>query len=179
MPTDSDKPRFEPPPWEKEAFDRFQKEQKEAKQREDLRATLEAVRNRAASPAAGAASPETGVRTATGAPADDPEEAIAAGSASSRQTATIPEARIQAMLVELRGEEPPIVPKSSGLVNGVIAFMTVGGVIIIIESAKWFAQSRSSQVAGTLLAGTLSMVMFLVGIAFIGGAVLLFRKYRQ
>src|SRR5574340_147145 len=179
MPTDSQKPQFEPPPWEREAFDRFQKEQKEARQRQELRETLEAVRNRAAAQAAGAAPSDNGGLSAAGEDTTSPEIAIEEGRAPADQTPTIPDARIQAMLVELKGEEPPIVPKNSWLVNGVIAFMTVSGIVIIIESAKLFADSRSSQVAGALLAGTLSMVVFLTGIAFIGGAVLLFRKYHQ
>lgn len=169
---DQPKPRFEPPPWEQAAFERFRKTQDEARAQEELEAALREVR-----------SPESG-----GAGSLDVEEAAGVGRPAevpgktpqeAGQEVVLPEVRIDAMLIELRGEEQPAPAASRGLIYGTIAFMIVTGTYIIVQSALLFGGVKASPGVGTLLAGVLSFVLLLIGFGFLGGAFMLFRKYRQ
>lgn len=171
---DQQKPRFEPPPWEQDAFERFREEQDKVRAQEELEAALKAVR-----------SPESGDVRASESEAAEPSgitpqvevrepEALEAG-----KPAAVSEARINAMLIELRGEEPLAPIANKPLIYGTIAFMTVTGTYIMIQSALLFGDVRTDAGASTLLAGALSFVVLLIGLGFLGGAFLLFRKYRE
>ncbi len=173
---DQPKSRFEPPPWEQEAFERFRKAQDEAQAQAELEAALQQVRSpepedersrEADDPAGATVVPER--------PAEIREqEPVSAG----KQT-VLSEARIDAMLIELKSEEPSAPTVNKGLIYGTIAFMTGTGTYIIAQSALLFGTVRTDAGAGTLFAGMLSFVVLLIGLGFLGGAFLLFRKYRQ
>jgi hypothetical protein len=165
--SDQPKPRFEPPPWEQEAFERFRKEQDEARAREDLEDALREVRSPDVTRAASAVPPPA---TPDASEKQEPE-AVASG--------ILPEAQIDAMLIELRSEEPSAAPVSKGLMYGTIAFMTTAGLYIIIRSAVLFGGVRAEPGTSMLLATLLSFVVLLIGLSFLGGAFILFRKYRQ
>ena len=178
MADDQAKQRFEPPPWERDAFERFQQEQarikareEQARVRDELNAALQQVRDGVATTDQQAEAPaivETPVVPT--APATQGEPAAAP---------VVPEAKIAAMLIQLRGEEKPGTTVPMALVNGVIAFMTASGLYIIVQAALLFAGARSSDTSATMLAATASFMVFVTGLGFIGAAVLLFRKYHR
>ncbi|MDZ4180387.1 MAG: hypothetical protein U1E29_14330 [Coriobacteriia bacterium] len=171
MSDDQPKPRFEPPPWETEAFERFQREQEQIRAQAELDAALRATReaDSSAQPAE-PASPDAAPAEPGSAPST--EQAPAAPAAP-----VVPEAKIDAMLIQLRGEEQPVNTKPMGLINGVIGFMALSGTYVIIQAVLLFARAQTSDTASTMLAATASFVVFVTGLAFIGGASLLFRKY--
>jgi len=174
MSADQAKPRFEPPPWEQEAFERFQKDREETKVREELNAALRRVREKPTS-----ADPEPLVATE---PAPATLQTPPVATEATEQVVArerIPDAQIDAMLVQLRGEEPIARPASMSLINTVCAIMAMTGVYIVIEAALFFGKTDASQAANTLLAAALSFVIAMTGIGFIGGAILLFRKYHK
>jgi len=172
---DQQKPHFEPPPWEQEAFERFRKEQDEVRAREELEAALRAVRSpepdEVRSP-----EPEEPVELPAAVP---PAETREQEALEAEQPTALSEARINAMLIELRGEEPLTPTVNKPLTYGAIAFMTGTGTYIMIQSALLFGDVRTDAGASSLLAGALSFVVLLVGLGFLGGAFLLFRKYRE
>ncbi|MBN1192762.1 MAG: hypothetical protein JXA36_03600 [Coriobacteriia bacterium] len=177
MAAEEPKPRFEPPPWEREAFERFRKEQEEERARRELEAALRQVREETAVAEEGAGmapeqeEPDAAEMLDTPV-AQDPAETAGAAEA-------VPEARIDAMLIQLRGEESPVKPVNIGLVNGVIGFMSATGIVILVQATLLFGDARSSNASATMLAATMSFMVFLTGLGFIGGAVMLFRKYHQ
>ncbi|MBN1193624.1 MAG: hypothetical protein JXA36_08055 [Coriobacteriia bacterium] len=172
---DQPKP-FEPPPWEQEAFERFRKAQDEARTQAELEMALQQVR----SPETGGDRPaETEALTEAPLVVDQPAESREPGLQEAGRPASLSEARIDAMLIELRSEEPSAPVANKGLIYGTIAFMTVTGTYIIIQSALLFGNVRTDAGAGTLFAGMMSFVVLLIGLGFFGGAFLLFRKYRQ
>ena len=186
--------RFEPPPWEKEAFERFEQEKAKQRTAEELEEQLRALRQPSTPSPEEAPPPAPGMQDgsaggATGAvtsgqadPAMQgrpiPEEA-AAGRSVAPPSVAVPESKIQAMLVELRLEEPSPVQVNMTLINSVIGVFSVIGVIIVVQAALLFAQARSSDAAATMLAATMSFVVLLAGLGFITGAILLFRKYHR
>lgn len=154
---------FEPPPWEREAFDRFQEERAKARAAEELEEELRRVRT---------------------VPAQEPESAPRESAAP--QTADVPkadeeprlpEARIETMLAQLRMEEPAAVKASRTVVNVTIGILLLVGVVIIVQGVVLFGDARSTDASLNMLAATMSFVMFLTGVGFIGGAALLYRKY--
>jgi hypothetical protein len=178
MSADQPKPRFEPPPWEQDAFEQFQKERDAVRAREELNAALRAVKEEAARNSESAEvrveDSATGVgQSPTGAGVAEADTEVAPA------VEVMPQARIDAMLIQLRGEEPTAKATNMGLVNSVMGFMSLTGVVIIIEAALWFAKAQSSNASTTMLAATLSFMVFLTGLGFIGGAVMLFRKYHR
>jgi hypothetical protein len=192
------KQRFEPPPWEREAFERFQKEMVEREERE---AALRVARE-AAAQAAEAAAIVAGVRQdgpspvegalemaappVTKTPAAAPE-GVSLGapitprpaSAKARTSPAIPEAQIEAMLIELRTEEPPAMQSSQLLTNAVMVFFAVMGVYISMQALVWLAKGGAPSSAGFMLRAAASFLVFLVGAGFLGGAYMLFRKHHR
>lgn len=178
MSEDQTRPQFEPPPWEQEAFERFRREQEKAKAQAELDDALRIVREAAApapveNPPASTATPvvpaappsgESGQATPPVAVADKPQ---------------LPEAKVEAMLIQLRGEEPSTSGPSMALINGVTAFLAISGFVILVESALLFANSKSSEAAGTMVAATMSFIVLMVGLGFLGFAFVLFRKYHK
>ena len=171
MAADQPKPRFEPPPWEQEAFERFRKEQEKTRAKEELEAALQAVRV-----PSGAGTQEVAEAPAV------PEEAAMAPTAQPTDgpaAQPLPDAKVEAMLLELRQEELPAKPVNPALVNAVIVFMVTLGLYIIIRALLFTTSAQTGEAANTLLALTISLVVFVTGCGFLGGAYFLFRKYHR
>lgn len=169
MAADQPKPRFEPPPWEQEAFERFRKEQEKTRASEELEAALQAVR----SPSSEAA------QAVAEAPAEPDQAGTAPAAQSANGPAPLPDAKVEAMLLELRQEELPAKPVNLALVNAVIVFMVTLGLYIIIRALLFTTSAQTGEAANTLLALTISLVVFVTGCGFLGGAYFLFRKYHR
>lgn len=167
------KQRFEPPPWEQEAFERFRKAQDAARAQEELDAALLEVRSPATSPA-----PQSGTEVADE-PAAETVTPPVSPAAGAPQPTTPSEARIDAMLIQLKGEETPPPAPSKGLIYGAMALLGAGGAYLIIESAVLFGDVKTTASAGKLLASLMLLVVLVIGLGFLGGAFFLFRKYRQ
>jgi hypothetical protein len=99
--------------------------------------------------------------------------------ADSRTSTGVEEAKIDAMLVELRSQEAPAPRSNLVLTNAVVAFLVVTGVYIVIRAAMLFAESRTTSASAAMLAAMLSFIVLLTGLGFMAGAVMLFRKYHQ
>lgn len=185
MSADQNKPRFEPPPWEREAFDQFQTQLRKSRAAEELESELQAIREEPpVSPTQDDATeqPATqlGAVTDANAPTGVSVPPVAATS-TVPATARIPEERIDVMLVQLRGEEAPSIRRNMKLINGAMAFMMLGGVLLIVQATRLFAQasSQGAEGAGLMIAGSVSLLVLITGAAFIGGAYMLFRKYHR
>jgi hypothetical protein len=174
MAAEDQKRRFEPPPWEREAFERFERE-REARQSEQLLdAALQAARELTPEAVAEPAAEEPPSPVA---PAPSVE---ATPSEPAAETAPVlPESRIDAMLVELRMEEPRPAEANRALIDLVIGFFAVTGLFVIVQAAVLFARVGASDAASTMLAATMSFVVLLAGLGFLAGAFLLFRKYHR
>lgn len=156
MAAESQKPRFEPPPWEREAFDRFQQERAKSRAAEELDEQLRRVRQ-----------PEPAQPVAeTPAPPVD-------------QHTVVPEAKIDSMLIQLRAEEPSVATVNKPVVNAVIVFLAIAGIAIIVMSALLFRDVRTVDPASKMLGATMSLAVLFTGLGFLGGAFLLFRKYHR
>jgi hypothetical protein len=190
----ANKPKFEPPPWEQEAFERFRAEQEEQRKQAELDAALLAAQQPPAEPAATSG---TGAQVASGIGAiavDGEQGGGGAGAAAPAGVAvgvtvatvtsapepaaapTLSDARIDSMLIQLKGEEPPSVRTNLGLVNAVIAGFALAGIWLIVEAALLFSKTRASGAAG-MLGAVASLIILLAGFGFLGGGFLLFRKY--
>ncbi|MBN2847082.1 MAG: hypothetical protein JXP72_01390 [Coriobacteriia bacterium] len=166
--------RFEPPPWEREAFERFERERAQSRAAQELEAALAAVRADDVPPTAEEREPAAPDHATTEAPLPTAEPAVTSGEQSG-----VSERQIQAMLVELRVEEPATGGVNMTLINAVIGFLGVTGLFVIVQAALLFAGARTSEAAGTMLAATLSFLVLLAGAGFLAGAVMLFRKYHR
>ncbi len=159
------KPHFEPPPWEKEAFDHFQQERARQRASEELDEAIRLVRLRK----------------------DEPNRPDAAGllanegaqSQPNKDTPAILGAQIDSMLVELRSEEQQAVRTNMPLINGVSVALGLAGVLIVIQSAVLFVNARTSEAVAMMVAATMSFVVLATGLGFMTAAVLLFRKYHR
>lgn len=166
--TPEDRPtqRFEPPPWEAEAFERFQREQERARAAGELERALDVVRSPEATPAA---SPEVQL-------VDSPEDRpVAAG----EETSPVPESRVMEMLAELRVEETPAEGAGRTLIYSAAAFLGTMGFFIVLAALMLFARSASTEGSATMLVAMASLVMLLTGTGCIAGAVVLYRKHHQ
>lgn len=157
------KTRFEPPPWEREAFERFRAEQ------EQQRADLEAP-NEEAKPSNSAGASELPTQTR--------KEAAATAGESDGAPAKIGDAQIETMLIGLRAEEPPSARANMAIINTVIGLFVGAGVLLIVQAALLFGRTRATGASG-MLGATASMLVMLAGLGFVGGAILLFRKYHR
>lgn len=155
--SDDQKSRFEPPPWEQEAFERFREAQDAQRSQAELETALRTVREKS----------------------EQQAPAERAAPAAAEPGPPIPEAEIDSMIIQLRGEERPMPRASIAFINGVIAFMCLSGVYIIVRSALLLRNVQVASTVGTVLAATLSFMVFATGIGFLGGAFLLFRKYHR
>lgn len=168
-PDEMPKPRFEPPPWETEAFNRFRREQESLQADEGLERALTTVRN----PAREATEPVSPPMAA-------PQvESPAAPEGVDNTGAEVPEARIEAMLAELRVEETPAAKAGLTLVYSAVAFLGTTGFFIAIAGLMLFTKTRSTSGSATMLAVMASLVMLLAGGGCIAGAVMLYRKHHQ
>ncbi|MDP2299256.1 MAG: hypothetical protein U1E08_07335 [Coriobacteriia bacterium] len=165
--------RFEPPPWEREAFERFEREREARQAEQQLEAALRAAREPATDVAAESAAEDLPSPAAPAPPVEVTPEPTA-------ETAPVlPESRIDAMLVELRMEEPRPAEANKALIDLVIGFFAVTGLFVIVQAAVLFARVGASDAASTMLAATMSFVVLLAGLGFLAGAFLLFRKYHR
>ncbi|MDO8880416.1 MAG: hypothetical protein Q7W44_06420 [Coriobacteriia bacterium] len=166
--------RFEPPPWEREAFERFEREREARRAEQQLDAALKAAREQPPEVVAEPAAEElpTPVLPAPLAEVTQPEPAA-------ETEPVLPESRIDAMLVELRMEEPRPAEANKVLIDVVIGFFAVTGLFVIVQAAVLFARVGASDAASTMLAATMSFVVLLAGLGFLAGAFLLFRKYHR
>ena len=190
MPNETPRHRFEPPPWEREAFERFERERAERQAKEDLEAALRLVREPSAAPEQQQA-PTTTVVDATpeqdaGLSSEVGSEAVEPPPASGSVVPgpppvkpTIPTSEIDAMLIQLALEEPKNPRANPVFINAVVGFLAAAGLFIVVQAALLFGQTRSSEAAGTMLAATVSLVVLFAGLGFLGGAALLFRKYHR
>ena len=180
----SQKPKFEPPPWEQEAFERFRTEQEEARKQAELDEALRSVREAStttAEPAttvpvevSAAAAPVAAVEATPSAGVTGTDAAVSATTGKP----VIPEARIDSMLIQLKGEEPTIGRVNNVFVNSVIAIFELGGLFTIVEAALLFGKVRATGAAG-MLGALASLIMLLVGLGFMGAGFLLFRKHHS
>lgn len=164
------KPRYEPPPWEREAFERFRAERDEAFKRAELDEALRSMRE----PSASAPVPANG----GGAPEGDSARSIAPGETGPTAPEPISEARIDAMLIQLKGEEPPISQINIGVVNALVAIFEVAGFATVVQAALLFGKVKATGAVG-LLGALASMIVLLVGLGFMGAGFLLFRKHHS
>ena len=172
------KPKFEPPPWEQEAFERFRAEQEEARKQAELDEALRSASTPvAAEPVAAVAVAAPAVASAT-AGATPSAGAIETDAVAHVDKPAMPEARIDSMLIQLKGEEPTIGHVNSVFVNVVIAIFELGGLFTIVEAALLFGKVRATGAAG-MLGALASLIMLLVGLGFMGAGFLLFRKHHS
>jgi hypothetical protein len=181
-PDERPKPQFEPPPWETEAFERFRQERDRVREAEDLERELERVR------AAGGRPPEVDVPQ--GLPPNPVEPIIkptltaqastlVAHAAETGGPEGVSQARIEAMLADLRVEEAPSAKAGPTLIYSSVAFMGTMGFFMSITALVLFAKSRPAGGSAVLLASMTSLVMLLTGVGCIAGAVALYRKHHQ
>ena len=168
-PDEMPKPRFEPPPWETEAFNRFRQEQESVQAAEELECALIAARNPALEATGSISPPMAAPQVASPAV---PQSVDSIG-------AEVPGARIEAMLAELRAEETPAAGAGLTLVYSAVAFLGTTGFFIAIAGLMLFAKTRSTSGSATVLAVMASLVMLLAGGGCIAGAVMLYRKHHQ
>ncbi|MHB1018231.1 MAG: hypothetical protein ACYC2X_10165 [Coriobacteriia bacterium] len=168
-PNERPKPRFEPPPWETEAFNRFHREQESLRVAEELEQELITVRD-----------PSSDATESAPLPRLAPEEEPAVVPAAAVEAVTpVPDSRIEAMLAELRVEETPATKAGLTLVYSAVAFMGTTGFFIAIAGLMLFAKTRSTDGSATMLAAMTALVMLLAGGGCIAGAVMLYRKHHQ
>jgi len=178
--------RFEPPPWERDAFERHAREQAEreaAAQEARAKVLAEEESARAAEAAEGAqasaAEPDEAVvaRLATEAPRDTvvaPATEVSQPAASA-QKAEVDEKQVAVLMLGLRAEEP-------AALEGVwVVSMAAGGVVALIGFAALIWGGAALARPGLPAAGTLGGVVLLgLGLGFLGvGAWLIFRALQQ
>lgn len=161
------KPRFEPPPWEIEAFERFRREQEQACAAEELDRALETVRHTEEAPEAATELAEQPIGNTPGPQAVEPRPGL------------VPEGRIEEMLAELRIEETPPTGASLTLIYSVAALLGTMGVFIVIGGLMLFAKAEPTEGSATMIAAMISIVMLLTGGGGIAAAVALYRKSQQ
>jgi len=166
MATNEPKPRFEPPPWEQEAFERFRREQEETRKPSAPEGPEVAASGELE--AAGQQELKTAKRW-------EPTDISAGGEAQ----ASVPDVQVEEMLRQLRAEEPPVRPTNMVVVNGVSALLGIAGLAIAIESFVLFVRTGKSDTVAMLVVAIMSFIMLAVGGALVAGAVMLFRKYHR
>lgn len=164
------KREFEPPPWEQEAFERFEKERGEREAEAALEAALISARRVTAAPTA---EPSAEVEEEPDAHAAVPAE-VAEQSTPQAPVDAVSAARVETMLMSLKNEEPVAIKSYTIVANTVSVLLVVGGVGFVVWSAVLFARVGSGQGPTATLA---SMLLMVWGFLLMGGAVLLFRKY--
>jgi hypothetical protein len=153
-PEERPRSRFEPPPWEAEAFERFRQE----RERDQATRELEDALTRVKQPPA-------------------PQEAEAAP--ETKAAAPVPDEQVEAMLAELRTQEHTPPGASKPLVNAAIAILGAIGAFVVIEAFVLFGRTRGADQSAVLLAAMASLIMLAIGAGCIAGAVVLYRKHHQ
>lgn len=165
------KREFEPPPWEVEAFQRFEAQRKEREAEAELEIALASVRAERVAPL-DASTPveEEPVRAAWVLHAEE----SAAEAKPGQVTRAVSAAELETMLIGLKQQEPEVVKSYRVVANVVSALLVVAGTGFVIWAAFLFAKAGTGQGPLPALA---SMLLMIWGFMLVGGAVLLFRKY--
>ncbi|MBC7265476.1 MAG: hypothetical protein H5T75_00630 [Coriobacteriia bacterium] len=162
--------KFEPPPWEREAFEELRRRKEQEQAERELEEALERARLAAELPAAEQA----------GAPEARPVAEQAAPQGEGRP-AQIDERQVERMLIQLSLEEPRATQQVSTVATAVAAGMAAAGLGFVVWSAVLFARTRATTdavpAASPLVTTIASLLMMLWGFMMIGGAVLLWRRH--
>ncbi|MCE5203972.1 MAG: hypothetical protein ABFC80_05385 [Coriobacteriales bacterium] len=172
---------FEPPPWEREAFERFRQQQAEQKKDAELDEALAAVlgaQQVAGEPHQMARSVEAVLAASENEKASDDDTT----SEGEREAArVVSQAWVERMLVDLKIEETAPTKDYKVVSSVVSGLLLAGGLGFVIWSAVLFARTRTTEgavaVASPVASATASALMMLWGFMLVGGAVLLWRKY--
>ena len=175
-PDDRQAPRFEPPPWEVEAFERFRSEQARARAAAELEDAFQQAKAPPQMPP-GAITADGGDQSSLAGESSPPlSEAVYGETPGS---GPVPEARIDAMLAELRAQEAPGPRASQTLVYGSAAFLGTLGVFMVIFAITMYSRANPSGGPAMMLAAMTSLIMLLAAAGCIAGAVVLYRKHHQ
>ncbi|MDI6711684.1 MAG: hypothetical protein QMD96_00445 [Anaerosomatales bacterium] len=167
--------KFEPPPWERDAFEelRRRKEQEQAERElEEALQRAEAV--------------ESADETRQPGPAEQaapvPPAATEDGAAAADGSSGLDERLVERMLIQLSLEEPKATQHVGAFANAVAAAMAAAGLGFVVWSAVLFARTRAANgdavpAASPLVTTIASLLMMLWGFMMIGGGVLLWRKH--
>ncbi len=165
---------FEPPPWEKEAFDRFEQERREREEEAQLEAALALTRQVVTEEPVAPVAPDDVPPDEEAPAAREPVDAEVLRSEPEAQPGAVSSAELETMLIGLRHEEPVVARSYKVLANSVVVFLVVGGLGFVVWAAVLFAKVGADKGVTPTLASLLIMVW---GFLLMGGAVLLFRKY--
>jgi hypothetical protein len=158
--------QFEPPPWEQDAFETFNRLKIEREQEEALEEALLAVRAPFEETAA-----EDAVIEIEQLIANNDEADLEKPASDTRAVST---AELETMLIGLRIQEPTPTKNYRMIANAVSAFLLVGGIGFIVWAATMFSKVGPKAGATPTLASLLLMVW---GFLLAGGAALLYKKY--
>ncbi|MDI6692056.1 MAG: hypothetical protein QMD76_01905 [Anaerosomatales bacterium] len=162
--------KFEPPPWERDAFEELKRRKEQERAERELEEALERARLAAELPA----------EEQSGAPEARPV-AEAAAPESTGRPAQIDERQVERMLIQLSLEEPRATQQVSTVATAVAAGMAAAGLGFVVWSAVLFARTRATTdavpAASPLVTTIASLLMMLWGFMMIGGAVLLWRRH--
>ncbi|MHB8707129.1 MAG: hypothetical protein ACYC77_11545, partial [Coriobacteriia bacterium] len=174
---------FEPPPWERDEFERFEKERAEREKEAELAAALDALKRPPRPPEPEPSDtipvPEPGFIPRDGAR----EQADAVEQEAAEVSGTAPlDKEIERMLIDLRIEEPRMAKEYRVVGSVVSGLLLAGGLGFVIWSATLFARTQANDgttvaLASPLASATASALMMLWGLMMVGGAILLWRKY--
>lgn len=169
--------QFEPPPWEREQFERHKREQAERDAQEKLLAEQEAARA-AEQPVAQGAEPEHATAGPMPGPASAPEVAAGSGqspTAPSEAKRAVDEKEVALLMIGLRAEESPVL-EGAWVVN-----VVAGAVVALVglASSIWGVAAMARK--GMPVAGTFGgLVLLTFGLGFLGlGGWLVFKALRQ
>lgn len=164
--------QFEPPPWEQEAFDEFQRLRVEREQEAALQDALKAAMTRV-EPVENEAltTIEIPVVEAERVVGTEPEVVAKAQGDAQQGVST---AALETMLIGLKSQEPTVTKNYTFIANVASALLTAGGLGFVIWAAVLFAKVGPDAGPTPTLASLLLMVW---GFLLIGGAGLLFKKY--
>lgn len=158
--------QFEPPPWEQDAFETFNRLKIEREQEEALEEALLAVRAPFEETAAEDAVIEIEQLVVKN---DEVDPGKPAG-----ETRAVSSAELETMLIGLRIQEPTPTRNYKMIANTVSAILLGGGIGFIVWAATQFAKVGPNAGATPTLASLLLMVW---GLLLAGGAALLYKKY--
>jgi hypothetical protein len=156
-----DRRGFEPPPWEREAFERFQRQREELDKEAALNAALSELKEEQGPSAEGAPPEQT--------PPVEPEEAV-----PPNKEYEIPAAQLAELMAGLREEEPRTTREYHKVANAVTALLMASGIGFVVWAGILLGRAGSNAGGLQIIASLLVMVWGFMLIAF---AVLLWRKH--
>lgn len=157
---------FEPPPWERDAFERFHREREDEEKEAELERALAGIHS------------EQPTVAETTEVADEVNSAGAGDVVSESSVAPreypVPTAQMEELMAGLREEEPRAGVQYHGIANGVTGFLVVGGVGFVVWSGVLLGRAGPDAGALQMMASLLVMVW---GFMMIGFGIVLWRKY--